>query len=262
LVRLADTLDACIGRFLQAREGLLGTNGWEAAPREGWALSNLMVRNVEAVLLMARTDEVMVSAAWTNARCAFEQAVRIAWMLYAADPYTNECRWLGFLADAERFHRLVADAADMDPDPPNSTAHRELEHVMRTFREGVTARLPDGYEPEKPPNFEAMLRAVNGGGMYRYYREGSQYVHGSLWGTTSYRQNFGVKAKFGEFTRPSDWILPLRLCWLSLCNAGRVLLDRLGDTTHTCDWQSMEASVNSDFETLVLALEHPPNTAT
>jgi hypothetical protein len=254
MLRLADTLDACIGRFLEARSGLLGSHGWEA-PREGWALSNLMVRNMEAVLLMARTDEVMVSAAWSNARCVFEHAVRIVWLLNTPDRFTGECRWLGFLADVERFHRLVAEAARAYPDLPNSTDHAGLERALREFREGVTAKLPQGYAPEKPPSFEAMLGTMDGAAMYRYYREGSQYVHGSVWGTAGYRRNLGVHARFGEFSSTADWILPLRLCWLSLRNAGAVLLSSLGDEPVTCDWDAMEVSVTHGFEALVRASE-------
>ncbi|MEE1738434.1 DUF5677 domain-containing protein [Streptomyces sp. BE147] len=253
MVRLVETLDACIGEFFAARTGLLGTHGWEA-PREGWALSNLMVRNMEAVLLMARTDEVMVSAAWANARCVFEHAVRIIWLLDPPDRFTSECRWLGFLADVERFHRLVGEAVEKDPGLAGGTFHQELEGVLREFREGVIARLPQGYEPEKPPSFEAMLRTMDGSAMYRYYREGSQYVHGSVWGTAGYRKNFGIHAEFGEFSSTADWILPLRLCWLSLRNAGAILLDRLGESPRTCDWDSMETSLARDFEALVRAI--------
>lgn len=93
----------------------MGADKWEA-PREAWAMSNLLIRNIEAVLLMARTDEVMVSAAWANARCAFEQAVRIIWLLKPTDRYASEGRWLGFLAEAERFRRLVAEAAEQAPE--------------------------------------------------------------------------------------------------------------------------------------------------
>ncbi|MFJ2109799.1 hypothetical protein ACIOHH_35115 [Streptomyces microflavus] len=98
LLHLADTLDDAIAKILDARSGLVGANKWEA-PREAWAVSNLLVRNIEAVLLLARTAEVMVSAAWTNARCAFEQAVRIIWLLQPADRYTSEGRWLSPLCN-------------------------------------------------------------------------------------------------------------------------------------------------------------------
>ncbi|MYS05793.1 hypothetical protein GTW71_04920 [Streptomyces sp. SID6041] len=255
LVQLADTLDDCVGRFLQARQRTEAGSHWEA-PREGWALSNLMIRNVEAVLLMARTDEVMVSAAWANARCAFEQAVRIIWLLNAADPYISECRWLGLLEDTERFHRLMAESSERDPSLPDSTMHHEREGKTRLFREGVIAALPPGYSPEKPPSFESMLRSIDSAAMYRFYREGSQYVHGSMWGTAAYRKNLGGAAEFGDFTSTVDWILPLRLSWLSIRNAGRVLLDRLaGGAAVTCDWDGLGRVIDNDFEALVQAIE-------
>ncbi|MFD9744727.1 DUF5677 domain-containing protein [[Kitasatospora] papulosa] len=255
LLYLADTLDDAIAKILDARSGLVGANKWEA-PREAWAMSNLLIRNIEAVLLMARTDEVMVSAAWTNARCAFEQAARIIWLLQPTDRYTSESRWLGFMAEAERFHRLVAEAAEKEPELPSSTAHREIEQVIRDFREQVTAVLPAGYAPQKPPKFEAMLREIDAAAMYRFYREGSQYVHGSMWGTANYRKNFGIHAEYGDFSTTADWILPLRLSWLSLRNVGVILLSRLapGDRKPTCDWEAIEQSVDQDFGALARSL--------
>ncbi|WP_405901862.1 DUF5677 domain-containing protein [Streptomyces sp. NBC_00656] len=255
LLQLADTLDDAIGHILQARSGLVGADEWEA-PREAWAMSNLLIRNIEAVLLMARTDEVMVSAAWANARCAFEQGVRIIWLLKPTDRYASEGRWLGFLAEAERFHRLVAEAAEQAPELPNSTAHRELEQKMRHFREQVTAALPAGYAPKKPPKFESMLREIDAATMYRFYREGSQYVHGSMWGTATYRKNLGTHAVYGDFSTTADWILPLRLSWLSLRNVGMILLNRLAppDVTPTCDWEALERSVNRAFEVLATSI--------
>ena len=44
----------------------------------------------------------MATAAWSNARVAFELSVRIIWMLQPTDRYEAECRWLAFLKEHEQ----------------------------------------------------------------------------------------------------------------------------------------------------------------
>ncbi|MFI0716456.1 hypothetical protein ACH4SK_38870 [Streptomyces inhibens] len=205
-----------------------------------------MVRNIEAVLLMARTDEVLVPAAWVNARAVFEHAVRILWLLDPEDPMARECRWLGMLADTERSHRLVADGSQ---GYPGWDGHRATAESIRTFRDGGIARLPDGYRPQKPPSFEAMLRSLNSAFLHGLYREGSQYVHGSMWGTESYRRKLGDVAEFGEFIRTQDWALPLHLCWVSLRNAGSRLLDRT--PAPACDWEATDQAFEQGLRAFV-----------
>ncbi|MFI9781083.1 DUF5677 domain-containing protein [Streptomyces sp. NPDC051956] len=246
ILQLADCLDRGIGMFLKAR--LIPSGQWEA-PLEARALSNFMVRNIEAVLVMARTDEVMLPAAWVNARVVFEHAVRILWLLDPDDPMARECRWLGFLADAERSHRLVAEETK---GTPGSDVYCKNAQAMREFREGVTAVLPDGYSPQKPPSFQAMLQSIDSPRLYSIYREGSQYVHGSMWGTASYRKHLGNSAQFGEFVGPQGWILPLQLCWLSLRNAGRMLLARIPAPQR--DWEAVDEEVEQGLVTLVQSL--------
>lgn len=242
-LRLVDILDRGIGEFLKARR--MPSGQWEA-PLEAHALSSLMVRNIEAVLLMARTDEVLVPAAWVNARAVFEHAVRILWLLDPEDPMARECRWLGMLADTERSHRLVAQGSE---GYPGGDGLRETAESIRTFREGVIAVLPDGYSPQKPPSFEAMLRSLNSAHLYGIYRQGSQYVHGSMWGTEGYRKNLGNVAEFGEFIRTESWALPLQLCWVSLRNAGGRLLERI--PAPACDWDTTDLAFQQGFRALV-----------
>ncbi|MFF7852579.1 DUF5677 domain-containing protein [Streptomyces sp. NPDC007910] len=261
LLQLTNTLDQCIASFLQVRDSV-PFGHWEA-PAEGKALSHLMVRNLQAALVMARADEGLAGAAWASTRVVFEHAVRIIWLLYPNDPFERECRWLGFLKDTERFHKLVAEAMENDPTSSGGPIHRDRANKMRTFREGVTAKLPTGYAPQRPPSFEQMLQSVDSAEMYRFYREGSQYVHGSMWGTALYRTNLGNDAEFGDFTHTVHWVLPLRLCWLSLRNAGRILLDRL--QAPQCDWEQLGHAVDHDFQKLAetltdAAVVPPPST--
>lgn len=45
--------------------------------------------------------------------------------------------------------------------------------------------------------------------------------------TASYRKNLKTGRVLGDFTSTIDWILPMRLCWLSLREATRFILYRL-----------------------------------
>lgn len=60
-----------IVKYVAALRGVASI-GRREAPQEGIVLGRLLIRNVEAVVEMARHDEVFVTAAWSNARMAFE----------------------------------------------------------------------------------------------------------------------------------------------------------------------------------------------
>ncbi len=252
LASLASYLSGVVAKVVRARDSIAG-NGtpWEA-PREAWALSNLMVRNIDTVLLLARHGEAHVTAAWANTRTAFEQSVRIIWLLYPADRFHSECRWLTLLAETERFHRLVAEeCAQTDPD--GASRHRLRADAIQTFRLGVAARLPSGYVPDlRMPPVRSMLEELGLEELYHYYREGSQYVHGTPYGTNVYRKNLGAVAEWGDFASEKDWVLPLRLCWLSLRESMKLVFDRHA-ASHISDpdWSALSEAVDLRFRRFV-----------
>jgi hypothetical protein len=245
LTRVADIIERGIDAYVSALRNLPTLGQWEA-PVEGWSLGWLVIRNVEAVIAMARHDEVMVNAAWSNTRVAFEQSVRIVWMLHPNDRFEAECRWLAFLEKYERFERaMVAEV------PDRSELHSSRAEAIRGFRLGVAARLPEGYTPLRPPRFRDMLTAIGNPQLYQYYREGSQYVHGSMHGSSSYRRNLGTARDLGDFTSTVDWVLPLRLAWLAFQNAADIVLVRLdlGEADRP-DWDDMNRVVDESFASL------------
>jgi hypothetical protein len=221
LLRVAQAIDQMIAQYRVALRSAATVGEWEA-PQEGFSLGWLLIRNVEAVILMARHDEVLVTAAWSNARTAFELSARIIWMLQPDDRYEAECRWLAFLDEWESTERKLVQEV-----PDHAELHTTRAQVIKDFREGVIRALPSGYRPPRMPNFRDILIALDNPQMYRFYREGSQYVHGSMYAGTSYSQNLGTMRELGDFTSTFDWILPLRLCWLSLRAATKFILERL-----------------------------------
>jgi hypothetical protein len=235
---MAEAIDEMIDQYLGALQSV-EAGQWEA-PKEGYVLGWLMIRNIQAVLVLARQDEIMATAAWSNARAAFELSVRIIWMLYPADRYEAECRWLAYLEEYERSERRIGRESSSDGGQQNQRAE-----AIRRFREGVTSALPSDYAPAKMPNFREMLNALNTPQMYQLYQLGSQYTHGTLYAATSYTRNLGTERTIGDFTSTVDWILPMRLCWLSLREGAWSILGRL----------EVPEKLKSDWN--VLSLFHP-----
>jgi hypothetical protein len=234
-----------IARYRMALRSVVTVGPWEA-PQEGFALGWLLVRNVQAVIQMARHDEVLVTAAWANARVAFELSARIVWMLQPGDRYEAECRWLAFLGEWEDAELKLAREV-----PDYAGHHSEVAETIRVFREGVTSKLPTGYQPARMPNFREMLIALANPEMYQVYREGSQYVHGSLYASTRYSKHLGTERVLGEFTSTADWILPMRLCWLSLRESTRFILDRLEVPEEaTPNWNELNKHADTAFHEL------------
>lgn len=247
LLRVADVIDQMIGQYCSALRRVGSIGRWEA-PKEGLALGWLLIRNVEAVILMARSDEVLVTATWSNSRVAFELSARIIWMLQHDDRYEAECRWLAFLLEWENAERRLA--RDI---PDHADRHNRVAETIKGFREGVTKVLPSGYRAATMPNFRDMLQALDSLEMYQFYREGSQYVHGNLYASRKYSNNLGTERNLGDFTSTADWILPLKLCWLSTREATKFILVRLDVPDDAMpNWNEMNRDADAAFEALAI----------
>jgi hypothetical protein len=250
LVAVADLLEEAVGVFLQARQRKGRFGRWEA-PLEAWTISNLLIRNVEAVVTLARMDQVFVAAAWANARAVFEYAVRIIWLLHPRDRFESEMRWVALLAEYERACARIAMTPGLSP--VLAEPKRAMATALAAVRAAVIARAPQGYKPPaRVPKLEAMLLEIGAPEMYHVYIQGSQYLHGTMLATTHYRRNFGSRKEFGEFVIAVDWILPLRVCWLSLREASKLLIDRLLGSHASLDWTALSNRIDVAFQAVAL----------
>ena len=230
LVAIADLLDEAVKDFLSCRAGLRPETKWEA-PLESWAISNLMVRNIEGAAVLARFDEVLAPASWANARNVFDAATRILWLLVPQDRFESEARWIALLVEYERFHQRMAAILEGEGDTRART-HLERAERVREFHTAVAAKLPPGYVvPRGIPPTNQFLREIGVTGMYQLYIEGSQYMHAAMHATSTYLHRDEIGPQPTESVTIVDWILPLRTCWICLYNAGWFVINRLSPAT-------------------------------
>ena len=143
LLRLASRVDTALGQMVKARASAGLGSEWEAS-RHAWALSNLVLRHSEAVVVMARTDVVLLPGSWAAARASMEIAARVSWLLSAPDEWEGENRWLALLEEGARFDEAAEQLIPHDQPMPKSAQIRE-------FVAAVRAKLPpERRAPVKP----------------------------------------------------------------------------------------------------------------
>lgn len=192
---------------------------------EAVSLFTLVIRHVQGVLAMARSDFSLIPPANTSARAAFETSVREAWMVNADDPFVREARWLAHLQEAESANRR----ASIRSSSPKSAALflKEAESIQQ-FREAVSGVMPKRVPLlMSVPKLPEMIASIGGENLYSLYIYLSQYAHGGHMATDLYRWHLGTQKTFGDFASPNHWYITLRLCWLSISHPANVVLSRI-----------------------------------
>ncbi len=223
LLSACDEMDSVVQIFIDQRKKLSPTP--YEADAEALLLFNLVIRHVEGVVALARSDEVLVAPALVAARAAFETSVKAAWLVDDADPFTREARWLIHLKEEERVHERIAARLTEDSDREKRTTRAA---TLRAFRLKVASRMPPHVATlTGNPSLEEMIKAIGGSHFYGLYIYLSQYVHGGHLASWLYRRNLGSLKEFGEFVTSGHWQIALRLCLLSLDVPAQVVLDRI-----------------------------------
>jgi hypothetical protein len=241
LVAVAYALDSAVSKYRSAQ--------WPPdvkamSPVEGLVMSWNVARNVQAVTLLARADELLLPAAWANTRTAFEVGVRIIWVLFPGDPKQSELRLLPMLDEYARYHENM--------DAENATfsirgSHKKSATELRTYLTLARAKIPDGYqEPPGIPKMQLMLTETENANLYAAYIEASQYQHGSMAASAAYRRASGA---FAEVVNLREWLLPVRLSWITLREVANFVSLRM--TGRVFDWGALPGEIDS----LIKALE-------
>jgi hypothetical protein len=249
IIRVSTLINDAVEVYVKAFDRLSPDPVWET-PILASSLLILCIRNVEAVTLLAMTDEVLAPAAWANARNAFDVATRVVWLLYPPDPMDCEMRWIELLAKSERAYDRMAGNESNDL----SDRNRLSSDSIALFRRKVEEAVPAGYTPHaRIPSTKEMLQEIGAPGLYTVFVEGSQFLHGTLVAASVYVKNLGTEKRYGEFTGLSDWILPLRVCWISLKAAGTVVIRRLSNGSTEPEWKNLASRIDVAFHDLAVA---------
>lgn len=228
VARVCELLDDLVARFIATCRDTLPPLGKYEAEIESLNLFKIAIRNTEGVLALARRDLALLPPALAAARSCFETAVKAAWLVNADDPFDREARWLIHLASEERYLARVADRLEKIGN--DVTALRNRESIIRNFRLAVDAKLPKNIARLKgTPDFEKMLEALGGENLYSFYLLLSQSTHAEHATTWNYRTGgLGTEKHIGEFVQPTNWFIPLRVCFLSFTQPSLIFLARLG----------------------------------
>jgi hypothetical protein len=226
LVEAAHVLEATVTAFLETRDKTVTSWGKYESETEALKLYYLVVRTCEGISLIARTDMVLLPAAFALARTAFEIGTRILWLLHPSQPFEREVRWLALMREDEDFRRRAAEICVQHGADPSS--HETLLRVLAEFRESVAQLLPPGHSQLKAvPTLRGMLADLARDSDYLRYIELSQFSHGTHAATWTYRRNLGIYMEHGEFITAASWTPVLASAWDSLARPGAAILTTL-----------------------------------
>lgn len=195
ILKTTDLIDQGIVRFIQARFTV--TLSGRESDVESMLLLNLVIRNMYAILELARRDIVLLPAANVLARAVFEIAIKSAWMVQPDDPYMRELRWLVHLEEEARLHeQIVTRVTESGGDP---SGFQERAAICRGFANGVSGKLPPGYQKiRRNPDLDSMLKDIGQKKMYTVYRMLAAYVHGGHASTWLYRKHLAQRRKLAS----------------------------------------------------------------
>lgn len=224
--KACDLLEKLIHRLLEARDTFPPLGEYEAS-LEGLNLLYLMIRNVEAVITLARKDLVFLPSAMNLTRSLFEMAMKTLWMLAPQDAFYREVRWLAQLQTEENYYNRISQRlGKLGVDNSNTL---RIKDEISGFRLDVTKALPKPYKPiSQIPDLASMMKVINEEHKYSTYIFLSQYSHGTHVATGTYRQGLGNEKKIGEYISPKNWGLIFCLCWYCLAKTSERVFEIIG----------------------------------
>ena len=243
--RLATRIDFALEMLVKSRQYAGLHTPWEAL-RHCWALTNLALRDAQAVTLMAKTDVVLAPPAWVSARACMEAAARTIWLLEGSDVWDREGRWLALMDEGARTHqRLSAGLRE------GAVAGGNLNDFIRDLK----AKLPKGVRIPGIPSVAEMLEG-SGGDLGLLYTLASQYTHGTDYAVLLYRRGLGIDASYGEEKSERSWSLPLWTSWKAVETAILKLMTA-SDVPLNFNLALMESAVQESFDVFQGSFERP-----
>ena len=215
LLHVCEVIDEAIGLLSRdVAEPFQGLGRYESDVEARVLFIGLM-RHVEGLLECADADLKLLPAGGTLARAAFEQGLRIRWLLHPTNVFDREARFLAHLAEEEGMLRRSGKYSETDAFDPRSDQIAE-------FKISVERALPPGISRlKKLPKFDKMLEELGEIRRYATYTLLSQYTHGSHFMGNLYRRGLGTGKTFGEQVSVKQWAVLLEIAWWSIFHAAQ-----------------------------------------
>jgi hypothetical protein len=223
--RLCLEIESLLQQVLQRASHAKGALGRYDHEMDANSLFIVVVRHVEALIVLARRDLAFLASASVCARAAFEAQARLMWLTEPQDLYEREARSVRLTRhDTEDYDKIVRDQST-----PNSIRQYAISYT-RPFRDYVE-RVSDAikaigeYDTHKSlPKMHELLVSVDSRPFYAYYRLLSAYVHSSRQSMGYFRRHLGANTEVHDFVVPANWLLPFEVAWGSLFRASHALL--------------------------------------
>lgn len=106
ILKINNLLDNVLTSFTEAMRSKKPLGKFEA-DIEALHMLIIDIRNVEGVTTLAGSDLVLLPAAISMARSAFEIGIRLRWMIEPQDPFEREIRWLAHIKEHESYHSRI-----------------------------------------------------------------------------------------------------------------------------------------------------------
>ena len=225
VIEICDQIDAVVHNHADRVREFSGGEGYEGEI-ESMLLMKLVERQAISVTKLARTDLALLPSAAVCARAAMEAATAAVWITRPEDRWAQEGRFIGQLESEEFGLNKLSKRLD-----PLAQSISERSRLFREFREGLTELLPGHVKVStKRPDVAAMLADIGFENMYPLYIWLSAFAHSTHAATGMFRRNLGIYKELGDFTKPSDWSVPLHAVWFGLIVGGMHLIEIFGGT--------------------------------
>jgi hypothetical protein len=216
----------------------------------------VVVRHVEAVLVLARKDLAFIASACVCARAAFEAQSRMIWLIEPHDPYQREARSARLARhDTKDLEKIASDQSTPKPFRKDSA---ERSRAFRDYAERVSDAIKavGEYDTATPlPKVQELLDSFDSRRFYVYYRLLSAFVHSSRQSMRYFRRYLGADTVVRDIVGPRDWLLPFEVAWGSLFRSSAALLslldmpleaDEVAAVVHK--WKQAVAALQSEVE--------------
>jgi Family of unknown function (DUF5677) len=208
ILETCDAIDSAIEAMISACNDIPHSEVY--ADQESLIRLNLVIKNIQAVLLIARNDLLLIVPALVVARAAYETAIRSVWMVNHEDPYEREIRLVCYINEEIKVQKKIADR---EPKLPADELRQLTEQInkLTEYRNKVVSKYSSN-NPQKTidsdqgcPNFEAMCKGITNKDLYKNYIYLSQYAHGNRTAIESFSRGFCENQKMGDYLEPRHW---------------------------------------------------------